>query len=88
MNTDCILCNGAVDSVINFMNENEKVGVYGGHLLNLDSSKQNSIANTPTLITELFNKSILRGLFPKKYLGKMRQDCCTKIFSFYFEVTD
>jgi GT2 family glycosyltransferase len=39
-------------------------------LLNADGSRQNSIANFPTLATELLNKSLLRRLWPKKFPGK------------------
>jgi GT2 family glycosyltransferase len=40
--------------------------------LNADGTKQNSIANFPSLGTELLNKSLLRWLFPKKFPGKER----------------
>ena len=45
-------------------------GVVGVQLLNPDGTRQNSIANWPTLATELFNKSLLRRLLPKRYPGK------------------
>ena len=45
----------------------------GAQLLNADGSKQNSIANFPSLGTELLNKSLLRWLFPKKFPGKERR---------------
>ncbi len=70
LNTDTILTNGAIKTVLDFMDKNGKVGVCGGQLLNADGSKQNSIANIPNLATELFNKSLLRILFPEKYIGK------------------
>lgn len=70
LNTDTILCDRAIETIVNFMNENARIGICGGQLLNDDGSKQNSIANIPTLATELFNKSLLRRLFPQKYLGK------------------
>jgi GT2 family glycosyltransferase len=40
--------------------------------LNADGSRQNSIANFPSLLTELFNKSLLRRLSPGRYPGKER----------------
>ncbi len=70
LNSDAILTDGAVETIIRFMDENNKIGICGGQLLNGDGTKQNSIANIPTLATELLNKSLLRRLFPKKYLGK------------------
>lgn len=72
LNTDTILSDGAIETVVDFMDKNPKVGICGGQLLNDDGSKQNSIANIPTLATELFSKSLLRRLFPKKYPGKER----------------
>ena len=44
--------------------------VAGAQLLNAEGSRQNSIANFPTLATELLNKSLLRRLWPKKFPGK------------------
>ncbi|HZI32972.1 MAG TPA: glycosyltransferase family 2 protein, partial [Candidatus Binatia bacterium] len=44
--------------------------VAGAQLLNANGSRQNSIANFPTLATELLNKSLLRRLWPKKFPGK------------------
>jgi len=44
--------------------------VAGAQLLNADGSRQNSIANFPSLATELLNKSLLRRLWPKKFPGK------------------
>lgn len=70
LNTDTILFDGTIKTALDFMDKNMNIGICGGQLLNPDGSKQNSIANIPTLATELLNKSILRRLFPKKYLGK------------------
>jgi GT2 family glycosyltransferase len=46
--------------------------VVGAQLLNPDGSKQNSIANFPSLATELLNKSLLRRFFPDRFPGKER----------------
>ncbi len=54
------------------MDAHSDVGVAGAQLLNADGTKQNSIANFPSLGTELLNKSLLRWLFPKKFPGKER----------------
>jgi hypothetical protein len=53
-----------------FMKVNPDIGIAGAPLLNPDGSKQNSIANFPSLATELLNKSLLRWLFPEKFPGK------------------
>lgn len=42
----------------------------GGQLLNGNGTKQNSIANFPTVFTLLFNTSLLEYLFPKKFPSK------------------
>lgn len=70
LNSDAILTDRAVETIIRFMDENNKIGICGGQLFNADGSKQNSIANIPTIATELLNKSLLRRLFPEKYPGK------------------
>lgn len=70
LNSDTILTDGAIETIIRFMEKDKTIGICGGQLLNADETRQNSIANIPTLYTELLNKSLLRKLFPKKYLGK------------------
>jgi len=72
LNPDTRLKEGAIERMLSFMGTHSQVGVSGGQLLNEDGSKQNSIANIPSLATELFNKSLLRRMFPKKYPGKER----------------
>ena len=54
------------------MDSHPETGVAGAQLLNSDGSKQNSIANFPSLATELLNKSLLRWLFPERFPGKER----------------
>ena len=73
LNPDTKLKSGAVETLLSFMDSHPEVGIAGAQLLNGDGSKQNSIANFPSLATELLNKSLLRLLFPKKYPGKERQ---------------
>lgn len=70
LNSDTVLTEGAIALMVDFMEKNKDVGICGGQLLNTDGSRQNSIANAPSLLTELLNKSILRRLFPEKYPGK------------------
>ncbi|MCK4911163.1 MAG: glycosyltransferase family 2 protein [Thermodesulfovibrionales bacterium] len=70
LNSDAELTEGALDLMVSFMDSNSDVAVCGGQLLNADSSHQNSIANTPTLLTELTNKSALRMLMPTRFPGK------------------
>jgi len=70
LNPDTQVSEGAVEKLISFMDSHPEVGVAGAQLLNSDGSRQNSIANFPSLATELLNKSFLRWLFPEKFPGK------------------
>ncbi|NWF94045.1 MAG: glycosyltransferase family 2 protein [Syntrophaceae bacterium] len=70
LNPDAKVKPGAIDRLTSFMDAHPEAGAAGGQLLNPDGSKQNSIANFPSLATELLNKSLLRWLFPSKYPGK------------------
>ena len=72
LNPDTQVKKGAIERLVSFMDAHSDVGVAGAQLLNADGSKQNSIANFPSLGTELLNKSLLRWLFPKKFPGKER----------------
>jgi GT2 family glycosyltransferase len=70
LNPDTQVKNRAIERLVSFMDAHSDVGVAGAQLLNADGSKQNSIANFPSLATELLNKSLLRWLFPEKFPGK------------------
>jgi GT2 family glycosyltransferase len=70
LNPDTQVKDESIPKMVSFMSAHAKAGLVGGQLLNADGSKQNSIANFPSLATELLNKSLLRWLFPKKFPGK------------------
>jgi len=70
MNSDARLKPTTLIDSISFMEKNPQCGVVGAQLLNTDGTRQNSIANFPSLVTELVNKSLLRAIFPEKYPGK------------------
>ena len=70
LNSDTILQEEAIKNLLTFMNDFPEAGIAGVQLLNDDGSKQNSIDNFPSIETEIFNKSILRLLFPNKYPSK------------------
>ncbi|MCJ7784054.1 MAG: glycosyltransferase family 2 protein [Desulfobacterales bacterium] len=72
LNPDTRLREGAIETLVSFMERHAEAGVAGAQLLNSDGSRQNSIANFPSLATELLNKRLLRRLFPKRYPGKER----------------
>lgn len=73
LNTDATLTDGAVDELYKFMQAKHKTGVACGQLLNTDGSKQNSMANYPSLLSMLFNETVLRILFPHKFPSKRRE---------------
>jgi GT2 family glycosyltransferase len=73
LNPDAKVLPGVLSGLVDFMDQNKDVALCGVQLLNPDGTKQNSIANFPTLAQELFNKSLLRILFPKKYPSKYQE---------------
>jgi len=74
LNPDTQVRNRAIEQLVSWMESHPEAGGAGGQLLSSDGSRQNSIANFPSLTTELLNKSLLRWLFPKRFPGKERND--------------
>ncbi|MFQ5685866.1 MAG: glycosyltransferase family 2 protein [Candidatus Scalindua sp.] len=72
LNSDAVLQEGAIKTLLNFMSNTPEAGIAGVQLLNDDGSRQNSIDNFPSLETEILNKSILRLISPDKYPNKAR----------------
>ncbi|HEY2328738.1 MAG TPA: glycosyltransferase [Verrucomicrobiae bacterium] len=70
LNSDARLTADALTLALQWLRANPDCAVAGAQLLNADGSRQNSIANFPTLATELLNKSLLRRLWPKRFPGK------------------
>jgi len=70
LNSDARLQARSLGDALSWMRANPQCGLAGAQLLNPDGSRQNSIANDPTLATELLNKSLLRRVFPVKFPGK------------------
>ena len=73
LNSDARLQPDALGTAIHWIRAHPECGIAGAQLLNPNGSRQNSIANFPTLATELLNKSLLRHLFPKRFPGKKCQ---------------
>jgi len=73
LNPDTQVKKGTIEALKAFMDGHPEAGVLGAQLLNSDGSKQNSIANFPSLATELLNKSLLRWLWPDRFPGKGRK---------------
>jgi GT2 family glycosyltransferase len=72
LNPDTQVKEGTVEKLLVFMEDHPRAGVAGVQLLNSDGTKQNSIANFPSLATELLNKRVLRWLSPERFPGKER----------------
>jgi GT2 family glycosyltransferase len=70
LNSDARLKPEALSTAVHWMRQHPDCGICGAQLLNADGSRQNSIANFPSLATELLNKSLLRLLFPRRFPGK------------------
>jgi GT2 family glycosyltransferase len=73
LNSDARLAPDALRLAIEWMRENPRCGVAGAQLFHADGRKQNSIANFPSLATELLNKFLLRTLWPKRFPGKEQE---------------
>jgi GT2 family glycosyltransferase len=70
LNSDARVMPNTLAEVVSWMRQHPECGVAGVQLLNPDGSRQNSIANLPSLATELLNKSLLRRLSPRRFPGK------------------
>jgi len=73
LNTDATLADDAVSRLYGFMEANPLVGIACGQLLNRDGSRQNSIANFPSLLSLVSNETLLRLLFPRRFPSKRRE---------------
>ena len=73
LNTDTVLTKGAIETIHDFMEKTPDSGMACGQLLNPDGSKQNSIANFPGLSSLLFNETLLRIIFPRRYPSKRKE---------------
>jgi len=78
LNTDAIVTEGAIAKLFEYMESHGDVAMACGQLLNADGTKQNSIANFPSLLTLLANETLLRILMPKRFPSK-RQDYAAPI---------
>ena len=70
LNTDTVLTENAVHELFVFMKNHDDATMAGGQLLNSDGSRQNSIANFPTVLSLLANTSLLEYLFPRRFPSK------------------
>jgi GT2 family glycosyltransferase len=73
LNSDARLAPDALQLALEWMRADPGCGVGGAQLLHASGRKQNSIANFPSLATELLNKFLLRVLWPKRFPGKEQE---------------
>lgn len=73
LNSDTIIEKGAIELMIDFMDQTPSAAICSPQYLKLDNTKQNSFDNFPSLATELLNKKLLKILFPAKYPSKRKE---------------
>jgi hypothetical protein len=73
LNTDTVLTEGAIANLFAYLENHDAVGMACGQLLNVDGSRQNSIANFPGVLGLLCNETILRLLFSRKFPSKRQE---------------
>ncbi|HWY08196.1 MAG TPA: glycosyltransferase family 2 protein [Candidatus Acidoferrales bacterium] len=73
LNSDARLAQESLGLAVEWMRANPGCGVAGAQLFYADGRKQNSIANFPSLATELLNKFLLRTLWPQRFPGKEQE---------------
>jgi GT2 family glycosyltransferase len=73
LNSDARPVPDALRLAVEWMRANPGCGVAGAQLFHEDGRKQNSIANFPSLATELLNKFLLRTLWPQRFPGKEQE---------------
>ncbi len=67
LNSDARPEPGAIERLVQTLEDRPDIGIAAAQLLNADGSLQNSAAAGPSLATELLNKSLLRRLNPRRY---------------------
>jgi hypothetical protein len=73
LNSDAWLEPDALRLAVEWLRANPGCGIAGAQLFYSDGKKQNSIANFPSLATELLNKFVLRTLWPDRFPGKEQE---------------
>jgi N-acetylglucosaminyl-diphospho-decaprenol L-rhamnosyltransferase len=70
LNSDTLLIEGEVASMVQFMEENPDVGICGPQLVYEDLRLQRSYAHIPSLLFEIVPRFLLELLLPQKYSAK------------------
>ena len=67
LNSDTVLKEGSLDKMFAFMEAHPDAGMCGPQLLNEDGTKQKSVGDFPTVLSEFMSKGLMRLLFPGKF---------------------
>lgn len=67
LNSDTMLIEGEAATMVQFMDENPDAGICGPQLVYEDMRPQRSYAHIPSLLFEIFPRSLLELLFPARY---------------------
>ncbi|MDD3473253.1 MAG: glycosyltransferase family 2 protein [Syntrophaceae bacterium] len=70
VNTDAMLYRDCISELLTHMEADQRVGMLGPQLVNPDGSRQTSYEITPTLLSEVVGRGVLKFLFPSQYPGK------------------
>lgn len=70
VNTDAFLESECAGRLCENLRNDPMVGMVGPQLLNPDGTRQTSFEIPPSLATEILNRSLLKRIFPGKYLGR------------------
>jgi hypothetical protein len=66
LNSDTLLVEGDTKKMLNFMEENQDIGICGPQLVYPDMRRQRSFAYAPSLVSEIFPRSLIEFLSPEK----------------------
>ena len=70
LNSDTLLIDDCLTPMVSFLTSRMDAGVCGVQLIFQDNKLQNSLDMIPNIFTQIFNKSILKIIFPKAYPSK------------------
>lgn len=73
LNPDTELDPGALEGMVDYLKKSDDVGAVGVSLVDQEGRRQNAHDNFPWALTELFNKHLLRMLFPRRFPSKRTQ---------------
>ena len=70
LNSDTVVLPDALERCVRYLDAHPDVGVAGPQLLDPDGTRQNSVHNFPSLVTEIVPKALLEILLPRRYPSK------------------